>query len=401
MPSPTSILRCAAAWVLGAASAFAGDDRLSAFDAPSKVKPGQVGLLKSKDMGMGYFLRVPKKLDTKSGARLIVFLHGSNMNGLDYLRSFESMNWADDALLCCPNGEQGSDPFGRNNFTFGSAPFVADVTREVQKAFKTKVTYVGGHSQGGFLTYSVITHFPELYRGALPMAGDCWMQNEPNLWEGQPDVLEKQRRVALAVIHGKADPVVDFSQGQHGYDCFRAMGWSKLRLFAPAELGHQFMLSPVQEALDWLDAMNGIDEKRALELASRWAKDGEWGWVLQALESAQASQPKLQKDAEAAAKQATAEISEALEGPAREWLPKWLEFWRVYGASAPAKSVVKKYLERRDKQRGDGARLFEEARALFQQEKKDEAYAKLEKLLQEAPCTYEAYYAVSWLAARK
>lgn len=89
-----------------------------------------------------------------------------------------------------------------------------------------------------------------------------------------------------------------------------------------------------------------------------------------------------EKDAEAAAKQATAEISEALEGPAREWLPKWLEFWRVYGASAPAKSVVKKYLERRDKQRGDGARLFEEARALFQQEKKDEAYAKLEKLLQ-------------------
>lgn len=120
MPSPTSILRCAAAWVLGAASAFAGDERPSAFDAPSKVKPGQVGLLKSKDMGMGYFLRVPKKLDTKSGARLIVFLHGSNMNGLDYLRSFESMNWADDALLCCPNGERAAIPSARTTSPSGA-----------------------------------------------------------------------------------------------------------------------------------------------------------------------------------------------------------------------------------------------------------------------------------------
>src|SRR5688572_5725457 len=132
---------------LAPAAAFArcGDDRPAAFEAPAKLKPGQTGLLKSKAKGMGYFLRVPKKFDAKAGARLVVFLHGSNMNGLDYLRSFESMNWADDAILCCPNGEQGSDPFGQNNFTFGSADYVADVTEEVQKAFKTTVTYIGGH----------------------------------------------------------------------------------------------------------------------------------------------------------------------------------------------------------------------------------------------------------------
>src|SRR5258705_2946071 len=95
----------------------AKDDRPPEVDAPEKVKAGQTALLKAPK-GMGYFLRVPKSYDAKTGARLVVFLHGSNMNGLDYVRSFETKHWADDAILCCPNGEQGSDPYGSNNFTF-------------------------------------------------------------------------------------------------------------------------------------------------------------------------------------------------------------------------------------------------------------------------------------------
>src|SRR5258706_7061195 len=133
----------------------AKDDRPPEVDAPEKVKPGQTALLKAPQ-GMRYFLRVPKGYDAKIGARLIVFLHGSNMNGLSYVRSFEAKRWANDDILCCPNGETGTDPFGANNFTQESAPLVADVTQQVQKAFKTTISYCGGHSQGGFLTYSVI-----------------------------------------------------------------------------------------------------------------------------------------------------------------------------------------------------------------------------------------------------
>ena len=84
---------------------------------------------------MRYFLRVPKKYDARDGARLIVFLHGSNMNGLEYLRSFEAKKWCDEDILCCPNGESGTDPFGQNNFGFGSAPLVADVTEPHASAF--------------------------------------------------------------------------------------------------------------------------------------------------------------------------------------------------------------------------------------------------------------------------
>ena len=205
-------------------------------DSPAKVKPGSTALLKAAGKGMRYFLRVPGRYHAKDGTRLIVFLHGSNMNGLEYLRSFEAKRWCQDDILCCPNGEAGTDPFRQNNFGFESGPLVAEVTKEVQQAFKTTITYVGGHSQGAFLTYNVILNHPDLYHGAFPMAGDCWSQNEPNLWEEKPDILKKQKEIAIAVIHGRADPVVPFSQGEHAYDCFRAMGWTKLRLFAPPKL---------------------------------------------------------------------------------------------------------------------------------------------------------------------
>lgn len=218
MPAGSRSLATAGLALLLVASPAAAKDRPPPeVDSPARVKPGTTALLKAAGKGMRYFLRVPGKYNPRDGARLIVFLHGSNMNGLDYLRSFEAKKWCNDDILCCPNGETGTDPLGQNNFGFDSAPLIADVTEEVQKAFKTTITYVGGHSQGAFLTYSVILNFPDLYRGAFPMAGDCWIQNEPNLWEDKPDVLKKQKEIAIAVIHGKADPVVAFSQGEHAY----------------------------------------------------------------------------------------------------------------------------------------------------------------------------------------
>jgi poly(3-hydroxybutyrate) depolymerase len=383
------------------AQAAGKNDKPPEVDSPARVKPGTTGLLKAAGKGMRYFLRVPKRYDPKAGARLIVFLHGSSMNGLQYLQSFEAKRWCEDDLLCCPNGENGTDPFGQNNFGFGSAPLVADLTVEIQKAFKTTIIYVGGHSQGAFLTYSVILNYPDLYRGAFPMAGDCWIQNEPNLWEDKPDVLAKQKEIAVAVIHGKADPVVPFTQGEHAYDCFRAMGWTKLRLFAPKDLNHMFMLAPIDEAIEWLDAMNGLNEKKTVPLASKWAREGEWGWVAHAAKASKFSGPALQKSAEDAATKAIPAIAEALKGQPADWIPKWMEFWRIFGATNSAKPMVANYLTQRDQQRAAAVRLFNEAQILFRSQKRADAFKLLEKLRAEAPFTYQGYFAWRWLLDRK
>ncbi|MHC4137899.1 MAG: alpha/beta hydrolase [Planctomycetota bacterium] len=396
------------ALALLAGSVQAKDQELKEAQRPNEVKPGQSALLKSPK-GVYYFLRVPKKYKAKDGARLIVFLHGSNMNGLSYLRSFEAKRWAHDAILCCPNGETGKgDPYGANNFTFSSGPLVAEITKLVQEDFKTTVTYVGGHSQGGFLTFSVIMNFPELYHGAIPMAGDCWMQNEPNLWEDKPERMALQRKIGIAVIHGRADPVVKFAQGQHAYDVFRAMGYPKLRLFAPERLGHQFMLSPVDDALEWLEAMNGRQEKDSFKLAAKWAKKGEYGWALQAAKaleagggkSAQTRAAKIVARCEAAAQKAVAAMQKRMEGKAEAWIPEWLEFWRIYGGTDAARALVKQYEEKREEQRETGARLFQQASSLLRSQRKAEGHAVLKELLEAAPFTYHAYYAWKWLAER-
>lgn len=399
VPAATTLL-VALALLLGASPALAQDGKPRAVDSPAKVKPGTTGLLRAAGKGMRYFLRVPRRYDARKGARLIVFLHGSNMNGLDYLRSFEAKQWCDDDLLCCPNGENGTDPFGQNNFSFESAPLVANVTEEVQKAFRTTITYVGGHSQGAFLTYSVILNYPDLYRGAFPMAGDCWMQNEPNLWEDKPEVMKKQKDIAIAVIHGQADQVVAFSQGEHAYDCFRAMGWTRLRLFAPKNLNHAFMLAPIDEAIEWLDAMNGRNEKKTLSLAAKWAKDGEWGWVLHAAQSSKKGGP-LQRSAEDAAAKAVPAMTKALKGKPADWVPKWVEFWHIYGATNAAKPLVADYLKQRDQQRAAAVRLFNESQALFRSEKRADGFKVLKRLRDEGPYTYPGYFACKWLSDRK
>jgi poly(3-hydroxybutyrate) depolymerase len=277
---------------------------------------------------------------------------------------------------------------------------VADVTEEVQKTFKTTMTYVGGHSQGAFLTYSVILNYPDLYRGAFPMAGDCWIQNEPNLWEDKPEVMKKQKEIAIAVIHGRRDPVVAFSQGEHAYDCFRAMGWTKLRLFAPKDLNHMFMLAPIDEAIEWLDAMNGLNERKSLTLAAKWAREDEWGWVWHAAKSSN-SGALLQKSAEDAAAKAVPAMTAALQGKPADWIPKWVEFWRVHGETKAAKPLIASYLAEREKQRGTAARLFNESQGLFRSGKRDDALKVLEKLLNEGPFTYQGYFASKWLLGKK
>jgi len=380
-------------------------DKLPEVVSPEKVKPGQTALLKAAN-GMYYFLRVPKGYDAKAGARLIVFLHGSNMNGLQYVRSFEAKHWASDDILCCPNGETdtkgqpSTDPYGQNNFTFESAPFVAEITEDVKKAFKTTACYVGGHSQGGFLTYSVILLNPDLFQGAMPMAGDCWSQNEPNLWEDKPDIAKVQHEIAIAVLHGKNDPVVQFAQGEHAYDVFRAAGWQKLRFFTPERAAHMFMVYPVDEVLDWLDAMNGRNAKKTAELCEKWAKDGEWGWCLAAAKASAAVPQKFVKLAEDAAAKAAPGVAEAMKGKPMDWVPKWLEFWRIHGGTEAAKPLVDAYLAKRAEQRAQGRDLFFRNQSLYREKKAAEADALLPQILEEAPYSYEGYYAWKWLSQK-
>jgi hypothetical protein len=240
------------------------------------------------------------------------------------------------------------------------------------------------------------------------MACDCWLQNEPNLWEDRPDVLAKQKEIAIAHIHGKADPVVAFSQGEHAYGVFLAMGYPKLRLFAPDDLGHQFLLSPVPEALEWLDAVNGADPAGAMRAAKAWAGDGEWGWVYQAALAvladpeadlgAAAEARRAVEAVEREARGAVPEMAEAMgEEGAQDWVPTWFEFRRKFGATEAAGELVAEYDAARAREREKGAAHFNTALGHRRNDRPTEADQALREILTEAPHSFHAYYAWKWL----
>ena len=109
----------------------------------------------------------------------------------------------------------------------------------------------------------------------------------------------------------------------------------------------------------------------------------------------------MQKAARDAALKQSLPLSAALQGKPDEWVPKMVEYWRVYGPAEEMTATVSEYLEKRAKQRDAAIPLFNEAQAVFRSNKRDEAYKVLEKLRDECPNTYQGFFACKWLAERK
>ena len=74
---------------------------------------------------------------------------------------------------------------------------------------------------------------------------------------------------------------------------------------------------------------------------------------------------------------------------------------RIYGDTSAAKSLVAESAAQREQQRPAAIQLFNESQMLFRSEKKDEAFKVLEKLRDENPHTYQAYFAWKWLSEKK
>ena len=102
---------------------------------------------------------------------------------------------------------------------------------ELKKVYPVKHYFVGGHSQGGFLTYSLLMNSPEAIAGAFPISAGVIFQCEPSAYADEK-LKAAQRAVPLAVVHGKNDPMVSFDGGSYAHGLFVDAGWPAVRLFA-------------------------------------------------------------------------------------------------------------------------------------------------------------------------
>ena len=119
-------------------------------------------------------------------------------------------------------------------------------------------------------------------------AGSCnlLVQCEPDYFDDK-EIRGKQRKVAIAMIHGENDPVVKFSGGEW---CYRAMvdgNFPKLHFFTDKRAAHMFAHLPVDKAVRWLDTMTSTDSKTVLAFAEKQFRDGNYRDATGALVSIQ------------------------------------------------------------------------------------------------------------------
>ncbi len=180
--------------------------------------------------GMTYHVRVPEKYDPRPGGPAIVLLHGSNANSADYDKGV-AQRWpklAADYVLIGIDGEWPTqkDPDGPPAYVYTYVNFVgkskykgfpgtdrespalvAEVLAEIREQLKLTKVFVTGHSQGGFLAYSCLMNYPDLFDGAMPISAGLIFQCEPTAYE-DPEIRRQQRRRPVAIVHGGKDPLV-------------------------------------------------------------------------------------------------------------------------------------------------------------------------------------------------
>ena len=389
------------------------------------IEPGQITSGAAANQ-MTYYLRVPKEYDSKKPASALVVFHGSNMNSKMYLQTIIS-RWpsiAKQYILVGINGERRNANSPADNPTFNytyvnfagkskykgypgtdreSPALVVEVVREIQKYVSINKVFVGGHSQGGFLTYSVVMNYPDLFDGAFPVSGGAIVQAEPKAYDNEP-LRKQQRRIPFAIVHGETDPAVQFRLSRHAYESFTDDGFPMVRLFKHKSAGHRFALLPIDQAIDWLARMTSDDPRELLDFAEQRLANEQFRDAVAALRRAdQLDADENHRDKLNAIK---ARINEIVEPQAKKfaelisdnndntWVDAFLEFRRKFEFADGARAVVAAYYKLRKKHQKGADDLYHAARRDFRSKKQDDAYAKYQQVV-------DKYYASSWYPRMK
>jgi predicted esterase len=247
---------------------------------------------------LAYHVRWPEGPPAGKGVPCLLLLHGSNMTAKTYVHTVAAA-WPDLAkrfVLLGIDGEtwvDGSAPDAPQcNYTYTdfvgrstyqgfpgtdrqSPALVAEAVDELAKELGLGKVLVGGHSQGAFLTYSLVMNFPERFAGAFPVSGGLIFQAEPRAY-ADAAVRAAQRRVPIAIVHGRNDGIVAFSSATYAHAAFLDDGFPALRLFDDPAAAHMFARLPVRDAVLWLDALTSDDVEGLVAFGEARATEGGW-----------------------------------------------------------------------------------------------------------------------------
>jgi predicted esterase len=388
----------------------------------------------STDGLLTYSVRAPegyKPGDPKKWPVALV-LHGSNMNGKAYVGTLATA-WpeiARDYILLGINGELPSslaadspafnytyvNYVGRS--TFGGFPgtdrespaLVREAMDELKKIYPIEHYFVGGHSQGGYLTYSLLMNSPEAIAGAFPVSAEVIFQCEPSAYE-DPAIKAAQRAVPLAIVHGKNDPLVPFDSGAYAAGLFLDAGWPAVRFFADDNAAHMFGRLPVGPAIRWLEAMASDDPRVLLDLADKRLEEKGFRDAVAATNRAKGmtldaqAKARLDRLAKAISDQASPKAKAMLESIQADkdnsWVDGFLAFRDDFEFAGAAKDAVAAFDALRAKHEPLARKAMGEARGAFQQGRRDEGYAKAKEVVDKYYASSSYRLAKKWIAERR
>jgi predicted esterase len=387
--------------------------RADEFRRHAPLKAGQIVDGSTENL-LTYSARAPEGYKEGDPKRwpTIVILHGMNMKGKDYVASIATA-WPDIARDYLILGINGETPFvpdeePRFNYTYvnfmgrstyrgfpgtdrESPALVAEALDELRKVYPVGRYFVGGHSQGGFLTYSILMNSPERIAGAFPISCGVIMQCEPDVFKDEA-LRDAQRSVPLAIVHGKDDPNVDFDSGGHyAAGLFGEHGWPGLRLFTSDTAGHRFMLLPVGEAIRWLEAMASDDPEVLVAFAEKQAGAGRYRDAIAALrnlkglkqtDAVKQRADRLRGSIEAKAKAKADELLPRIKANADgSWVDGFLAFRDEFEFADASRTAMDAFEALRKQQEPAAQKAFQEGMMLFRQGKQAEGYAKYQEIV--------------------
>jgi predicted esterase len=241
------------------------------------------------ESGLNYYLRVPAAYDGEKQFPALALFPGNGNTARTYVDTIVS-TWpelAEDYILVGFEGER-LDPTstpGRRMFIPSYVNFsghevgpvwahrqtpalIVEALEELDGFLPIQHWFVGGQSEGGFLTYAVLMFYPDQIAGAFAVSSDLLVQCDPDYFEDDM-IRAAQQRIPLAIVHSQSDPTVPFGNGRNAFQRFQDGGFPMLRFFTDERGAHMFSRLPVEQAVRWLEDMNSSDPGGLMDFAER------------------------------------------------------------------------------------------------------------------------------------
>lgn len=359
------------------------------------------------DNGMLYHLRMPDGWKRGDTVDTIVLLHGSNWTTAGMV-PVTARNWPSVGKKFAVLGIQGQNwaKWSNNddlrfNYTYTSwtgrstykgfpntdrqSPYlVMNVIRELREQLSFGRVFVGGHSQGGFLTYILHMHFPEDIDGTFPVAGGLIIQSEPDVFDDQ-ELVGFQKATPMAIVHGKKDNVVRYSSAAYAHNRFIGHGFGKVKLISP-EAGHPYDFLPINHAIEYLDMMTTDDATALVEYATSQAEQKNWREVGLAIEQAKvidagALFSRITETYETEArKEADKQTKAVTDNLGNDWVDDFVQWADQFGTSNTAVQAMTAWQALRNEHTKPAAEAMKAAKKAFAKRQSTEGYKYYEEI---------------------